>query len=110
MRSPYDIAPYGGGIHYSVPSTVSRFVYCLLRSVETYYCCSLDVSHVLFVTNLPNDVTERELSILFRFIPGYQGVRLIARDGRIFAFVEYIDAQCSTVALTTFQVCNHFFF
>jgi len=58
----------------------------------------------LFVGNLPSDVTERELSILFRFMPGFYGVRLITRDGKFpICFVDFSDTACASVAMQYFQ-------
>ena len=46
-------------------------------------------SSVLFVENLPAEVNELMLTMLFRQYPGFQEARLI--KGRNVAFIEYAD-------------------
>jgi len=58
----------------------------------------------LYVTSLPKDVTERELSILFRFMPGFTRVRLITREGKSpFCFSDFTDGASAAYALQTLQ-------
>jgi len=58
----------------------------------------------LYVSNLPKDVTERELSILFRFMPGFSKVRLVLRDGKApICFVDFMDPSSAFVAMQTLQ-------
>jgi len=60
--------------------------------------------NTLFVGNLPNNVTERELSILFRFMPGFCGVRLIQRENKPpICFVEFTDSTSAAYAMHNFQ-------
>lgn len=53
-------------------------------------------SNVLFVENLPPEVNEMMLTMLFRQYPGFQDVRLIAP--RNVAFIEYSDALQAGIA------------
>merc|ERR1711937_599902 len=53
-------------------------------------------SNVLFVENLPAEVNEMMLTMLFRQYPGFQEARLI--KGRSVAFIEYGDEQQSAIA------------
>jgi RNA recognition motif-containing protein len=53
-------------------------------------------SNVLFVENLPEEVTEMMLAMLFRQYPGFQEARLI--KGRNVAFIEYGDELQSGIA------------
>ncbi|KAM9991283.1 hypothetical protein ACTFIZ_004687 [Dictyostelium cf. discoideum] len=58
----------------------------------------------LFVSNLPKDVTERELSILFRFMRGFVGIRLINKEGKLpMCFCDFVDTQSSMFALEFLQ-------
>ena len=76
----------------------------------------------LYVTNMPKDVTEREvhekticmtfvlltlfpqLSILFRFMPGFAKVRLVLRDGKApICFVDFVDQSTAFAAMQTLQ-------
>jgi len=58
----------------------------------------------VFVSLLPLDVTERELSILFRFVPGYVGVRLVKKEGRPpICYVDFDETPNATFAITMFQ-------
>jgi len=58
----------------------------------------------LYVSALPKDVTERELSILFRFMPGFSRVRLVVRDGKApICFADFLDGPSATYALQTLQ-------
>eukprot|EP00928_Gymnodinium_smaydae_P031127 TRINITY_DN22957_c0_g1_i1.p2 TRINITY_DN22957_c0_g1~~TRINITY_DN22957_c0_g1_i1.p2 ORF type:complete len:245 (+),score=87.90 TRINITY_DN22957_c0_g1_i1:126-860(+) len=53
-------------------------------------------SNVLFVENLPPEVNEMMLTMLFRQYPGFQEARLI--KGRNVAFIEYSDEQQAGIA------------
>eukprot|EP00929_Paragymnodinium_shiwhaense_P008645 TRINITY_DN112603_c0_g1_i1.p1 TRINITY_DN112603_c0_g1~~TRINITY_DN112603_c0_g1_i1.p1 ORF type:complete len:250 (+),score=80.33 TRINITY_DN112603_c0_g1_i1:103-852(+) len=53
-------------------------------------------SNVLFVENLPQEVNEMMLTMLFRQYPGFQEARLI--KGRNVAFIEYADEQQAGIA------------
>lgn len=53
-------------------------------------------SNVLFVQNLPTEVTEMMLAMLFRQYPGFQEARLI--KGRAVAFIEYGDELQAGIA------------
>ncbi|KAK5576209.1 hypothetical protein RB653_007350 [Dictyostelium firmibasis] len=58
----------------------------------------------LFVSNLPKDVTERELSILFRFMRGFIGIRLINKEGKLpMCFCDFVDTPSSMCALDFLQ-------
>ncbi len=52
---------------------------------------------ILFLSNLPDETTERMLSMLFSQFEGFEEVRLI--EGRHdIAFVEYTTIACATEA------------
>lgn len=53
-------------------------------------------SNVLFVENLPAEVNEMMLTMLFRQYPGFQEARLI--KGRNVAFIEYADELQAGIA------------
>eukprot|EP00421_Protoceratium_reticulatum_P046527 CAMPEP_0168451954 /NCGR_PEP_ID=MMETSP0228-20121227/48899_1 /TAXON_ID=133427 /ORGANISM="Protoceratium reticulatum, Strain CCCM 535 (=CCMP 1889)" /LENGTH=248 /DNA_ID=CAMNT_0008466581 /DNA_START=1 /DNA_END=747 /DNA_ORIENTATION=+ len=53
-------------------------------------------SNVLFVENLPPEVNEMMLTMLFRQYPGFQEARLI--KGRNVAFIEYADELQAGIA------------
>jgi len=53
-------------------------------------------SNVLFVENLPPEVNETMLTMLFRQYPGFQEARLI--KGRNVAFIEYADELQAGIA------------
>jgi len=53
-------------------------------------------SNVLFVENLPAEVNDMMLKMLFRQYPGFQEARLIA--GRNVAFIEYADELQAGIA------------
>merc|ERR1719401_2214142 len=53
-------------------------------------------SNVLFVENLPPEVNEMMLTMLFRQYPGFQEARLI--KGRSVAFIEYADELQAGIA------------
>ncbi|CAE8581448.1 unnamed protein product [Polarella glacialis] len=53
-------------------------------------------SNVLFVENLPAEVNDLMLTMLFRQYPGFQEARLI--KGRNVAFIEYGDEQQASIA------------
>merc|ERR1711957_596661 len=53
-------------------------------------------SNVLFVENLPAEVNEMMLTMLFRQYPGFQEARLI--KGRNVAFIEYGDELQAGIA------------
>eukprot|EP01087_Luapelamoeba_hula_P008637 TRINITY_DN2177_c0_g1_i1.p1 TRINITY_DN2177_c0_g1~~TRINITY_DN2177_c0_g1_i1.p1 ORF type:complete len:145 (+),score=16.46 TRINITY_DN2177_c0_g1_i1:499-933(+) len=58
----------------------------------------------LYVTNLPRDVTERELSILFRFMPNFSKMRLVVREGKApICFVDFLDGPSAYLAMQTLQ-------
>jgi len=58
----------------------------------------------LYVTGLPKDITERELSIVFRFMPGFTRVRLITRNEKMpFCFADFSDPGTANYALQTLQ-------
>jgi len=58
-------------------------------------------SKTLFVENLPEEVNEMMLTMLFRQYPGFQEARLI--EGRHVAFVEYQDDLQSGIAMHGLQ-------
>jgi len=60
-------------------------------------------THSLFISNLTPDVTEREISILFRFCPGFLGVRLVPREERSLCFLDFVDTTLATAAMHTYQ-------
>jgi hypothetical protein len=44
------------------------------------------------------------MSVLFRFIPGFERVRIVSKDGRPpICFVDFANAECATMARQTFQ-------
>jgi len=53
-------------------------------------------SNVLFIENLPPEVNEMMLTMLFRQYPGFQEARLI--KGRNVAFIEYADELQAGIA------------
>jgi hypothetical protein len=60
----------------------------------------------LFVSNLPSDVTERELSIIFRLIPhfgSFKGLRMIKRNDRNICFVDYHEVSDAVMAMDQLQ-------
>lgn len=58
----------------------------------------------LFVANIPKDITTRELNILFRFMPGFQGVRLVMKEGRApICFADFLDPNCAALAMHSLQ-------
>jgi len=58
----------------------------------------------LFVSNLPKDVTEREMSILFRFMRGFIGIRLINKEGKLpICFCDFVDTTSAVMALDMLQ-------
>jgi len=64
----------------------------------------LQPSSTLFVANIPKDVTSRELNILFRFMPGFQGVRLVMKEGRApICFADFMDPNCAALAMQSLQ-------
>eukprot|EP01119_Soliformovum_irregulare_P001897 TRINITY_DN1174_c0_g1_i1.p2 TRINITY_DN1174_c0_g1~~TRINITY_DN1174_c0_g1_i1.p2 ORF type:complete len:134 (-),score=35.09 TRINITY_DN1174_c0_g1_i1:122-523(-) len=61
-------------------------------------------SPTLYVGNLPSNVTEREMSILFRLMPGYSGVRLITREGKPpICFADFTDAVRASYTMSLLQ-------
>ncbi|EFA85620.1 RNA-binding region RNP-1 domain-containing protein [Heterostelium album PN500] len=59
-----------------------------------------DACSTLFVSNLPKDVTERELSILFRFMRGFINVRLVQREGKYpICFCDFRDTLSAAGAM-----------
>jgi len=58
----------------------------------------------LYVTGLPKDVTERELSIAFRLMAGFLHFRLVVRDSKTpLAFVDFVDSQSAAIAMQFLQ-------
>jgi len=57
---------------------------------------------ILFVENLPAEVNEMMLSMLFQQFPGYKEVRLVPGKAGI-AFVEFEDENGSTAAMRGLQ-------
>ncbi|KAN0039495.1 hypothetical protein ACTA71_007284 [Dictyostelium dimigraforme] len=81
--------------HYHGPSSSSSSP----SSISTGIPCP-----TLFVSNLPKDVTERELSILFRFMRGFIGIRLINKEGKLpMCFCDFVDTPSSMFALDFLQ-------
>jgi len=63
-----------------------------------------DNNATLFIGNLPADVTEREMSILFRFYAGFNGIRLVIREGRPpIGFADFDNLNLATLALNALQ-------
>ncbi|EFA80073.1 hypothetical protein PPL_06895 [Heterostelium album PN500] len=59
-----------------------------------------DANTTLFFSNLPKDVTERELSILFRFMRGFLNVRLVQRDGKYpICFCDFRGVPSAAIAM-----------
>lgn len=53
----------------------------------------------LFISNLPPDVTERELNLLFRFAPGFLRLRLVTRESRpTVCFADFVDTNTAAMA------------
>jgi U1 small nuclear ribonucleoprotein A len=59
-------------------------------------------NNILFVQNLPHNVTEMVLQMLFIQYPGFKVVRMIEAKPGI-AFVEYGDEGQATTAMNVFQ-------
>lgn len=59
-------------------------------------------NRILFVQNVPEEVTQQMLSMLFGQVQGFKEVRLVAGKKGI-AFVEYGDEYCAGKALETLQ-------
>jgi uncharacterized membrane protein YgcG len=57
----------------------------------------------LFVRDLPRDVTEREMSLLFRFLPGYARCRLVSHHKPAICFVDFTDVGSAMLAMQTFH-------
>jgi len=58
----------------------------------------------LYVTGLPKDVTERELSMMFRLMAGFFHFRLVVRDGKApLAFADFVDSQSAAIAMQFLQ-------
>ncbi|EGG23425.1 RNA-binding region RNP-1 domain-containing protein [Cavenderia fasciculata] len=63
-----------------------------------------DPQSTLFVSNLPKDVTERELSILFRFMRGFISCRLVIREGKYpICFCDFRDIPSAIMAMEILQ-------
>eukprot|EP00697_Spironema_sp_BW2_P007628 gnl/Spiro4/21961_TR10780_c0_g1_i2.p2 gnl/Spiro4/21961_TR10780_c0_g1~~gnl/Spiro4/21961_TR10780_c0_g1_i2.p2 ORF type:complete len:107 (+),score=10.17 gnl/Spiro4/21961_TR10780_c0_g1_i2:748-1068(+) len=74
-----------------------------MRHSTTIYREPQGACPTLFVNNLPRDVTEREMSILFRFMPGFQASRLISKENKPICFVDFVDASSATMAMHMLQ-------
>lgn len=49
----------------------------------------------------------QEMSILFRFMPGYYGARVVLREGKPpICFVDFTDPSSAAFALQALQVCG----
>jgi len=94
MSNPADVpfAPYGGfaGPAYN----------------NIYPPLPPDASSTLYVEGLPIDATEREVSHIFRLYPGYQSVRIMAKETKTFpqrtynlCFVEFSSKYNAMMAL-----------
>eukprot|EP01126_Amoeba_proteus_P006618 TRINITY_DN12311_c0_g1_i5.p1 TRINITY_DN12311_c0_g1~~TRINITY_DN12311_c0_g1_i5.p1 ORF type:complete len:275 (+),score=77.95 TRINITY_DN12311_c0_g1_i5:93-917(+) len=62
----------------------------------------------LFVRNLPDDVTKRELSSLFCFLPNFKDVRLVVKTDKNgmkapLAFIDFVDDASAYVAMCCMQ-------
>eukprot|EP01100_Stratorugosa_tubuloviscum_P009213 TRINITY_DN3845_c0_g7_i1.p1 TRINITY_DN3845_c0_g7~~TRINITY_DN3845_c0_g7_i1.p1 ORF type:complete len:278 (+),score=102.25 TRINITY_DN3845_c0_g7_i1:47-835(+) len=58
----------------------------------------------LFISGLPKDVTERELSIMFRLLPSFTNYRLVTREGKTpFCFADFADPPSAYGALHFLQ-------
>jgi RNA recognition motif-containing protein len=78
-----------------------------------------DAVEVILVEGLPLDCTEREVAHIFRPFPGFKNVKLSKNNSEgvskssnssIFCYVEFENAQQTTVVINTIQVSNQFFF
>jgi len=57
----------------------------------------------LFFTNLPRDATERELSILFRFFPGFVSVKLSKEGKLVNCYAEFDNEISGSLAMQYLQ-------
>ncbi|KYQ91389.1 RNA-binding region RNP-1 domain-containing protein [Tieghemostelium lacteum] len=100
----YQDSYYGAQERYDRPSDRSYPPYSTSpysRSMPPYMP---HAGPTLYVSNLPRDVTERELSILFRFMRGFIGIRLINKDGRQpICFCDFDNVQSAGMALEALQ-------
>eukprot|EP00968_Pinguiococcus_pyrenoidosus_P000770 scaffold47_cov258-Pinguiococcus_pyrenoidosus.AAC.97 len=60
-------------------------------------------SRILFVGNLPSNMSDRELAHIFRPFPGYESLRLARSGERLIAFVSFESEVSSTIAMWTLQ-------
>ncbi|PRP80407.1 hypothetical protein PROFUN_11953 [Planoprotostelium fungivorum] len=69
-----------------------------------------EASSTLYVEGLPLDATEREVAHIFRQWPGYQSLRILQKDGKLFTgrtynlcFVEFDNKHQATLAMQHIQ-------
>ncbi|KAL0479643.1 U1 small nuclear ribonucleoprotein A [Acrasis kona] len=65
-----------------------------------------DQKPTLYVSDLPENVTERELNIMFRLTPGsygFKGLRVIRSTGKTICFADFHDVQDAVVAMNQLQ-------
>lgn len=69
-----------------------------------------DASSTLFIEGLPSDASEREVAHIFRPFPGYQSLRLLAKESKqsqtrfyILCFVEFDNKYQATFAMNHLQ-------
>jgi len=72
-----------------------------------------DAVEVILVEGLPSDCSEREIAHIFRPFPGFKHVKLTknnsegvskSNNSSNFCFVEFENAQQTTVVINTIQV------
>lgn len=91
-------------------SPSSEFCSSLLK-FDDYFQSAMDfkrnATNIVYVEGLPYDVSEREVSHLFRPFPGFRSVRLISRDKNgqksLICFADFEDIVQSTVCINTLQ-------
>jgi len=57
----------------------------------------------LFLTGLPDDIKEREIHNLFRFVPGYEGCRLSTVNSRPVSFAVFHSRESASNAIQQFN-------
>jgi hypothetical protein len=57
----------------------------------------------LFIKRLPNDITKRELQLMFCWLPNFLAVRTVNKIHEIIAFIDFVDAASAYVAMATMQ-------
>jgi len=57
----------------------------------------------LFIANIHPDVHERDVTRVFRNMPGFRRLRLSTKDGVTFCFAEFNDVQSSTYSMNNLQ-------